>query len=170
LADEQTGAEIEALLLMSMLSDDTELSGTELDDFHMPHYWCASFGKRLDIWPLPSPERYADMEEEACLLFDDNYFEQSFHYPELTDGRMTAPMSYGISVLNTNTYEPLPLLGNRVYVEFLQPETDTTGVDLTTGPAAKGEGNGDAYNHSGQRVNGAYKGIILQNGRKIYRK
>jgi len=170
LADEQTGAEIEALLLMSMLSDDTELSGTELDDFHMPHYWCASFGKRLDIWPLPSPERYADMAEEACLLFDDNYFEQSFHYPELTDGRMTAPMSYGISVLNTNTYEPLPLLGNRVYVEFLQPETDTTGVDLTTGPAAKGEGSGDAYNLSGQRVNGAYKGIILQNGRKIYRK
>ena len=170
LADEQTGAEIEALLLMSMLSDDTELSGTELDDFHMPHYWCASFGKRLDIWPLPSPERYADMAEEACLLFDDNYFEQSFHYPELTDGRMTAPMSYGISVLNTNTYKPLPLLGNRVYVEFLQPETDTTGVDLTTGTAAKGEGNGDAYNLSGQRVNGAYKGIILQNGRKIYRK
>lgn len=168
LADEQTGAEIDALLLMSMIVDDDYVRDTELDDFRMPHYWCASFGNRLDIWPMPSPERYADWADFGCMLFDDNDYEQSFNYPDITDNRTTTPMSYCISVFNTDTFEPLPLLGNRVFVEFVGAD-EATGIENVQTSNLKPQ-TSKAYNLSGQRVSASYKGIILQNGRKIYRK
>ena len=171
LADEQTGAEIDALLLMSMIADDDYIRDASLDDFNMPHYWCASSAGRLDIWPLPSPEWYADWADTGCMMFDDNYFEQSFHYPDITDKRTTAPMSYCISVLNTETYEPLPLLGNRVYVEFIQPETETTGWSLPPTPSLRGGvPEGPLYNLSGQRVSKPTKGLYIVKGRKVIMK
>jgi hypothetical protein len=105
-------------------------------------------------------------------MFSDNYLEQTFNYPTATDKRTTPPMSYCISVLNTNTYEPLPLIGNRVFVEFIGAETDaeTTGISLTPSPSPRGEGSGYSYNLNGQRVDASYKGVIIQNGRKVFRK
>ena len=188
LVTEQMGEEIVAELLQSLLYDGTgSTDGTDgtggLDDtdvtdidltelFNLPHYWVASFGNRLDIWPLPMPESYADWVDTGCLMFSDNYLEQTFNYPTATDKRTTPPMSYCISVLNTNTYEPLQLIGNRVFVEFIGAETDaeTTGISLTPSPSPRGEGSGYSYNLNGQRVDASYKGVIIQNGRKVFRK
>lgn len=167
LVNELMGEEIDEQFLESLLSED-ENADAEVD-FDMPHYWVASFGNRLDIWHLPLPELYADLADVGCMLFDDNYFDQSFNYAKTTDNRTTAPMSYCITVLNSETYELLPLMGDRVNVEFI-PAATATGISLTPNPSPKGEGNGPAYNLSGQRVGASYKGIILQNGRKIIRK
>lgn len=149
-----------------------EKTGDEIDeqDVDMPHYWCASAGNRLDIWALPSSEKYADLAEYGAMMFEDNYYDQSFLYADAADSRSTTPMSYCITLFNTDTYELLPLMGDRVTVEFLPAAGNTTGISLTPDASPKGEGSGYTYNLSGQRVDASYKGIILQNGRKVYRR
>ena len=149
LADEQTGDELD--------EDDTDL----------PHYWCAAYGNRLDIWALPSSERYADLSEYSAMMFEDNYFDQSFLYADATDNRATAPMSYCITVLNEDTYERLPLIGDRVYVEFLPVAGQTTGIETVKSEKIKDK---SYYNLSGQRVDASYKGIVIQNGRKVIKR
>lgn len=175
LADVKTAAEVEALLLQSLIYEFYEDELDDLDSllFDMPHYWCASFGNRLDIWPLPMPERYADWAGTGCMLFGDNSYDQSFGYTTASDSRTTTPMSYCITVLNTDTYELLPLMGNRVNVEFIDAPADdeTTAIEtLASEPSRTDEPNGPVYNLSGQRVKASYKGIILKNGRKVYRR
>ena len=150
LVDEKTGAEIE-----------------DMDD-DIPHYWCASYGNRLDIWALPSSENYADLAEYYAMMFEDTYFDQSFNYAINADSRTTGPMSYCITVLNEDTYEPLPLMGDRVSVQFISSGS-ATGINTV-----KGEGvmvhDSKSYNLSGQRVGAGYKGIIIQNGRKVMKR
>ena len=143
------------------------------DDFDIPHYWCASFDDRLDIWQLPAPERYADLAEYGCMLFNDNYYDQSFLYAKADDTRTTSPMSYCLTLINANTYELLPLLGDRVFVEFLQLSEsgdDVTGIESPTVNGQWSTVNGQWYNLNGQRVDSKYKGIIVQKGRKIYKR
>ena len=85
-------------------------------------------------------------------------------------------MSYCLTVLNTDTYQLLPLMGDRVYVEFIEPDS-TTGIrplsGSTEGEGTKAfprEGMDGVYNLNGQRVGASYKGIVIQNGRKVYKK
>jgi hypothetical protein len=85
-------------------------------------------------------------------------------------------MSYCLTVLNTNTFELRPLMGDRVNVEFIEA-SETTGIKrLSISPEGEGteafprEGSDRVYNLSGQRVGASYKGIVIQNGRKIYKK
>ena len=167
LVNEQMGDEIDALLLLSLMYDDDDNKDPELANFSMPHYWCASFGNRLDIWPLPSSELYADMVDTDCLMFDDNRIEQSFYYPDDTDTRVTGPMSYCISVLDADTFEPLPLSGNRVYVEFIPKAGEATGVIEVNGVK---EVNDDSwYTVGGRKLSGkpTAKGLYIVNGKKM---
>lgn len=181
LVDGKTGDELDALLLLSLLDDDDDEDGfdegttigDDLPAFDMPHYWCGAFGNRLDIWPLPASESYADLAELGAMVFHDDYYNQSFLYATEGDTRTTTPMSYCITVLNTDTYELLPLIGDRVSVEFIGPfgpGEDTTGMSSATCESVRKMDRGNTYNLSGQRVNASYKGIILQNGRKVIRK
>ena len=163
LVDEKTGAEIEALILQSWMDDDDD---DDADDFEMPHYWCAAFGERLDVWPLPSPAKYADLAEYGCMMFNDSYYNQSFLYATGTDNRTTTPMSYCITVLNANTYELLPLMGDRVNVEFIGTG-ETTSVETVQSSKFNDQ---SSYNLNGQRVGASYKGVILQNGRKVIKR
>jgi hypothetical protein len=56
-------------------------------------------------------------------------------------------------------------MGDRVSVQFISSGS-ATGIDTV-----KGEGvmvhDSKSYNLSGQRVGAGYKGIIIQNGRKV---
>ena len=172
LVDAQTGAELEELLMQMMMEEEETNEDYDEDDspdLDMPHYWCASFDNRLDIWHLPAPERYADLAEYGCMMFHDNYYDQSFSYATANDTRTTAPMSYCLTLLNAKTYELLPLLGDRVSIEFLVPAGASTGIDTV-----KGEGfmvhDSKSYNLNGQRVDENYKGITVQKGRKIYKR
>ena len=173
LADAKAGAELDELLTQMMLEEeetdgDEDYEEDESEDFDIPHYWCASFDNRLDIWELPAPERYADLAEYGGMVFNDNYYDQSFVYATAGDTRSTSPMSYCITLLNAKTFELLPLMGDRVFVEFLVP-AGATGIDTV-----KGEGftvnDSESYNLNGQRLNSNYKGIIVQKGRKIYKR
>ena len=169
LVDEQTGAELEELLMQMMEEDDDEDYDFDDDDsldFDIPHYWCASFDNRLDIWQLPAPERYADLYEYGCMMFNDNSYDQSFVYATADDTRMTTPMSYCITLLNSKTYELLPLLGDRVCVEFLVPAGNATGVRPTPVPSLNG---GEWYDLQGRKLQGkpSTKGLYIVNGRKV---
>lgn len=167
LVNEQMGDELDALLLLAETMDDEE-ENTE-DYLEMPDYWCGTLSNRLDIWHLPSSESYADLAEFGCMMFDDTRLEQTFNYATATDSRTTAPMSYCITVLNTDTFESLPLIGDRIFVEFIGASS-ATGIDLTPNTSPIGEGDTPMYNISGQRVGASYKGIILQNGRKYIKR
>ena len=100
------------------------------------------------------------------MMFNDSYYNQSFLYATGTDNRTTTPMSYCITVLNTNTYELLPLMGDRVNVEFIGTG-ETTSVETVQSSKFNDQ---SSYNLNGQRVGASYKGIILQNGRKVIRR
>jgi hypothetical protein len=105
------------------------------------------------------------------MLFEDSNYDQSFLYTKSTDTRTTAPMSYCITVIDSDTYELLPLLDDRVTVEFIGLEEEATGISsLTAEPARKSDAESPAYNLNGQRVNASYKGIILKNGRKYIKR
>ena len=176
LVDAKTGAELEELLTQLMMEDeetgeDIDYADDDLSDLDIPHYWCASFDNRLDIWQLPAPVSYADLSEYGCMMFNDNYYDQSFVYATANDTRSTSPMSYCITLLNAKTYELLPLLGDRVCVEFLVP-AETTGVNDATRLNDKGQMINDKviYNLSGQRVSKPTKGLYIVNGRKMIKK
>jgi len=140
-------------------------------EYEMPHYWCASYGNRLDIWALPSSENYADLAEYNAMMFEDTWFDQSFNYATNADSRTTGPMSYCITVLNEDTYEPLPLMGDRVSVQFISSGS-ATGIDSpeVEVQSSKFKVQSPMFNLSGQRVGAGYKGIIIQNGRKVMKR
>ena len=158
--------------MMTEEEDISEDYDDDEDDFDIPHYWCASFDDRLDIWQLPAPVSYTDLSEYGCMLFSDNNYDQSFLYAKANDTRSTSPMSYCLTLLNAKTYELLPLLGDRVFVEFLKIQEN--GDDVTGINTVKGEGfmvhDSESYNLGGQRIDTSYKGIIIQNGRNVFRK
>ena len=104
------------------------------------------------------------------MMFDDNYFDQSFLYAGRTDSRATAPMSYCITLLNTDTYELLPLLGNRVNVEFIASSDPSGEGETSVALPSLGGTEGGSYNLNGQRVGASYKGIVIQNGRKYLKR
>ena len=166
LVSDQMGNEIETLYEQYMIDDE---KGDSTNDFDMPHYWCASMGNRLDVWHLPASESYAELADLSCLMFEDNNFDQSFLYATKTDSRMTAPMTYCLTVFNTDNYERLPLVGDRVSVEFIEPQEEETGINTV-----KSEGftinDSKSYNLNGQRVGEGYKGIIVKNGRKMIKR
>ena len=182
LVDAKTGAELEELLMKMMEEEDETDEGydedydedyDDEDALDIPHYWCASFDNRLDIWQLPAPERYADLYEYGCMMFNDNSYDQSFVYATANDTRSTSPMSYCITLLNAKTYELLPLLGDRVCVEFLQLSEsgdDVTGIESLTDVRSKmSEVRGDVYDLQGRKLQGkpTAKGLYINHGRKI---
>ena len=166
LVNAQMGAEIDTLYTLSLIEQLLEEEGydtSEWPDFTMPHYWCASFGNRLDVWPLPSSEKYGDLADWGCMLFDDNYFDQSFSYVTANDNRTTSPMSYCITVLNDDTYELLPLMGDRVTVEFIEA-AGTTGINNVNRETIT---NNRYYDLQGRKVAQPTKGLYIVNGRKV---
>jgi len=106
------------------------------------------------------------------MLFNDNRYDQSFLYAKADDTRSTSPMSYCITLINAKTYELLPLLGDRVFVEFLQlseSEDDVTGINTVKGEGFMVHGS-ESYNLNGQRVSKPTKGLYIVNGRKVIMK
>jgi hypothetical protein len=64
------------------------------------------------------------------------------------------------------------LLGDRVFVEFFQLADEATGIQDIDANVQRSTFNVQrpTFNLSGQRVNASYKGIILQNGRKMIKR
>jgi hypothetical protein len=50
-------------------------------------------------------------------------------------------------------------------------EDITTDMEsLTPSPSPMGEGSGNSYNLQGQQVDDSYRGIVIRNGRKIFKR
>ena len=160
LVTEQMGSEIDALLTEAM-----ELYGeTPLDSLH---YWYMSFAGRYDVWQIPKPENDRVLNEFGALVFSDKEDDQHFYYVGDNDGYSMQPMSYCFTAYDSETFENLPLANDRI--EIIVFDSETTGIeDVNLRPDPNSEGR--TYNLKGQKVNDTYRGIIIKNGKKIFKR
>jgi hypothetical protein len=82
------------------------------------------------------------------------------------------PMSYCFTAYDARTFENLPLTNDRIeVVAYGFTEDITTDMEsLTPSPSPMGEGSGNSYNLQGQQVDDSYRGIVIRNGRKIFKR
>ena len=77
------------------------------------------------------------------------------------------PMSYCFTAYDSETFENLPLANDRI--EIIVFDSETTGIeDVNLRPDPNSEGR--TYNLKGQKVNDTYRGIIIKNGKKIFKR
>ena len=164
LVTEQMGQEIDALLTAAAEEmDEDDLMAA----FEESHYWCATFAGRYDVWQMPLPESNSTLNEFGALVFADAGDDQYFYRIAASDGVSIPAMSYCFTAWDPQTFENLPLANDRieiVAVGYVEP----TGIEEIR--SKKEEGSGDAYNLSGQKVGDNYRGIIIKNGKKIFKR
>ena len=146
-----------------------------MDFFEESHLWCATFAGRYDVWQLPMPERNSLLNEAGALIFNNTGSEPYFYRVGADDGVFMQPMSYCFTAYDEQTYENLPLDGDRINVVVLgytAPGDDVTGINDVNADkaAADGNGDGDSYNLQGQKVGDSYRGIVVKNGRKMLKR
>jgi hypothetical protein len=84
-----------------------------------------------------------------------------------SDSYAMKPMSYCFTAYDARTLENLPLANDRI--EIIVFDSETTGIediDLRLNPDREGR----TYNLKGQKVNDTYRGIIIKNGKKIFKR
>lgn len=135
-----------------------------------PHYGCATFTGRYDIWQMPMPEDDNILNELGALTFADGGDKQYFHRVAASDGYSMQPMSYCFTAYDPRTYENLPLVNDRIEVVLPAGTGEGTGIETVQDSRFKVQDSEATYNLNGQRVNSSYRGIVIQNGRKVLRK
>ena len=82
-----------------------------------------------------------------------------------TGGVSMQPMSYCFTAYDATTFENLPLTNDRIgIIVYDRSQDEPTGVEDVRG---KTDG---VYNLQGQKVDDSYRGIIIKNGRKIFKR
>ena len=165
LVTEQMGHEIDALLteaVEQMTEDEVEAA------FDESHYWCSSFTGRYDVWQFALPEKDSLLNEFGALVFGNNAGDQYFYRVPASDSYTMQPMSYCFTAYDTRTFENLPLANDRIEIVVFDPEGILTGIESLN--ASNAMNNGNAYNLKGQKVDGNYRGIVIKNGRKIFKR
>ena len=166
LVTEEMGREIEALLeeaAEQMSEEEVEAAFNEI------HYWCSTFAGRYDVWQMPLPENDKVLNEYGALVFAGTDDGQYFSRIAASDGYTMKPMSYCFTAYDAQTFENLPLKGDRVEIVVLDPEGVITGIDNVQRSTFDGQGS-STYNLSGQKVDDSYRGIVIKNGRKVLRR
>ena len=164
LVTEQMGQEIDALLTTAAEEmDEDDLMAA----FEESHYWCATFSGRYDVWQMPLPESNSTLNEFGALVFADAGDDQYFYRIAASDGISIPAMSYCFTAWDPQTFENLPLTNDRIEIVAVG-YAEATGIEEVRGK--KEEGRGDAYNLSGQKVGDNYRGIIIKNGKKIFKR
>lgn len=135
-----------------------------------PHYGCATFTGRYDIWQMPIPEDDNILNELGALTFADGGDKQYFHRVAASDGYSMQPMSYCFTAYDPRTFENLPLVNDRIEVVLPAGTGEGTGIETVQDSRFKVQDSEATYNLNGQRVNSSYRGIVIQNGRKVLRK
>lgn len=135
-----------------------------------PHYGCATFTGRYDIWQMPMPEDDNTLNELGALTFADGGDKQYFHRVAASDGYSMQPMSYCFTAYDPRTFENLPLVNDRIEVVLPAGSGEGTGIETVQDSRFKVQDSEATYNLNGQRVNSSYRGIVIQNGRKVLRK
>jgi len=135
-----------------------------------PHYGCATFTGRYDIWQMPMPEDDNILNELGALTFADGGDKQYFHRVAASDGYSMQPMSYCFTAYDPRTFENLPLVNDRIEVVLPAGASEGTGIETVQDSRFKVQDSEATYNLKGQRVNSSYRGIVIKNGRKVLRK
>lgn len=135
-----------------------------------PHYGCATFTGRYDIWQMPMPEDDNTLNELGALTFADGGDKQYFHRVAASDGYSMQPMSYCFTAYDPRTFENLPLVNDRIEVVLPAGSGEGTGIETVQDSRFKVQDSEATYNLNGQRVNSSYRGIVIKNGRKVLRK
>ena len=170
----EMGADLVAVMreaLEQMDEDEAEKAAESLFDSY--HYWCSTFTGRYDVWQMLLPDNDNLLNEYGALVFGDNAATRHFYRIGPGNGFSMQPMSYCFTAYDNETFENLPLSNDRIQIVaygYTEP-SDATGIEsLTPGPSPKGEGSGYSYNLHGQKVGNSYRGIVIKNGRKIFKR
>ena len=170
----EMGADLVAIMreaLEQMDEDEAEKAAESLFDSY--HYWCSTFTGRYDVWQMLLPDNDNLLNEYGALVFGDNAAPHHFYRVGPGNGFSMQPMSYCFTAYDNETFENLPLSNDRIQIVaygYTEP-SDATGIEsLTPGPSPKGEGSGYSYNLHGQKVGNSYRGIVIKNGRKIFKR
>ncbi len=170
----EMGADLIALMreaLEEMDEEEAEKAAESL--FDNCHYWCSTFAGRYDVWQMLLPENDNLLNEYGALVFGNTTGDNYFYRVGASNGFSMQPMSYCFTAYDNKTYENLPLTNDRIEIVVYgyTEQSETTGIEsLTPGPSPKGEGSGYSYNLHGQKVGDSYRGIIIKNGRKIFKR
>ena len=134
-----------------------------------PHYECATFNGRYDVWQMPLPKDDNTLHEFGALTFADGGDKQYFYRVAAADGYSMQPMSYCFTAYDPRTFENLPLVNDRIEVVLPGHAGEQTGIEnIQSTDGRNGDRNdGNTYNLSGQKVDGSYRGIVIKNGRKV---
>ena len=173
LVTEEMGAELIAIMeeaLAEMDEEEAEKASESL--FESCHYWCSTFAGRYDVWQMLLPESDNVLNEYGALVFGNTAADYHFYRVAASDGTSMQPMSYCFTAYDNKTYENLPLTNDRIeIVVYGYTEQDPTGIEDVRGKMDDVRGKmDDAYNLNGQKVGDSYRGIIIKNGRKIFKR
>ena len=151
----------------------TKVSDNDAEEiFEEMHYWCSTFSGRYDVWQMPLPESDNLLNEYGALIFGESANSSYFYRVGATGGVSMQPMSYCFTAYDATTFENLPLTNDRIgIIVYDRSKDEPTGVedvtDKTDDVRGKTEG---VYNLQGQKVDDSYRGIIIKNGRKIFKR
>ncbi len=134
-----------------------------------PHYECATFNGRYDVWQMPLPKDDNTLHEFGALTFADGGDKQYFYRVAAADGYSMQPMSYCFTAYDPRTLENLPLVNDRIEVVLPGHAGEQTGIEniQSTNGRNDDRNDGNTYNLSGQKVDGSYRGIVIKNGRTV---
>ena len=169
---DELGSEINELFIWAVENNQED---KVMDFIYDNHIWCSTVAGRYDVWQMPMPERNSVLSEAGALIFNATGSEPCFYRVGADDGVFMRPMSYCFTAYDEQTYENLPLDGDRINVVVLgytAPGDDVTGINDVNADkaAADGNGDGDSYNLQGQKVGDSYRGIVVKNGRKMLKR
>jgi len=168
----EMGADLIAVMreaLEEMDEDEREAATTSL--FENCHYWCSTFAGRYDVWQMLLPENDNQLNEYGALVFDYNAAPRNFYRVGAGNGFTMQPMSYCFTAYDNKTFENLPLSNDRIQIVaygYTEP-SEATDIDNVQSSTLNVQRSG-GFNLQGQRVDDSYRGIVIQNGRKIVKR
>ncbi len=151
----------------------TKVSDNDAEEiFEEMHYWCSTFAGRYDVWQMALPESDNLLNEYGALIFGESANSSYFYRVGATGGVSMLPMSYCFTAYDATTFENLPLTNDRIgIIVYDRSQDEPTGVEDVSGKTDDVRGKTDGvYNLQGQKVDDSYRGIIIKNGRKIFKR
>lgn len=166
LVTEQMARELNALLAeMAEQNSEEEVEAV----FNELHYWCSTFNGRYDVWQMLMPEKDSLLNEYGALAFAENASDKFFYRVPTSDNATMTPMSYCFTAYDARTFENLPLANDRIEIVVMDLPAEVLGIENVQRSTFNVQ-RAASYNLNGQKVSDSYRGIVIQNGRKIRRR
>lgn len=109
---------------------------------------------------------YAIILEADPLTADDQVIVSTGSADEVRNARYAVLYVEGFEAKS----DPIIVVQGDLSIEEAKELAAVTGIENTPVVKVDGKGTGKIYNLNGQQVNGSYKGIVIQNGKKVIKK